>query len=205
MILLITGSPGTGKTTLVSRLAKVLKERATVLGFITEEVRDPRAGRLGFDVVELSGNERSSLARLQTSFSRSPEYLRHLPRVGRYSVTVNEFEKIAIPCLEMALASTQRRGDAVEDPTYVLIDEIGKMELFSGAFRAKVEQLIAAISTPESRAHLIATIPAATRSDGLRGIPLVDSLVRRPNAVLREVTRSNRDAMFDEILPLLSK
>ncbi|KAL7055215.1 hypothetical protein AAHC03_024205 [Spirometra sp. Aus1] len=202
MILLITGSPGTGKTTLVSRLAKGLKERATVLGFITEEVRDPRAGRLGFDVVELSGNERSSLARLQTSFSRSPEYL---PRVGRYSVTVNEFEKIAIPCLEMALASTQRRGDAIEDPTYVLLDEIGKMELFSGAFRAKVEQLIAAISTPESRAHLIATIPAATRSDGLRGIPLVDSLVRRPNAVLREVTRSNRDAMFDEILPLLSK
>uniref|UniRef100_A0A0V0J8W7 Uncharacterized protein n=1 Tax=Schistocephalus solidus TaxID=70667 RepID=A0A0V0J8W7_SCHSO len=92
---------GTGKTTLVSRLAKVLKERATVLGFITEEVRDIGTGRLGFDIVQLYDNKRGSLARLQTFF-RSPGDFGYLPRVGRYYVTVSEFEKIAIPCLEVS-------------------------------------------------------------------------------------------------------
>ncbi|VDN10987.1 unnamed protein product [Dibothriocephalus latus] len=60
------------------------------------------------------------------------------------------------------------------------------MELLSGAFKAKIDQLITAISAPENKACLIATIPAATRPDGSRGIPLIDSLTRRSDVVLYE-------------------
>jgi len=51
-ILLITGRPGVGKTTLIRALARVLGEQAG--GFYTEEIRGPQ-GRLGFRLVTLDG------------------------------------------------------------------------------------------------------------------------------------------------------
>lgn len=55
-IILITGSPGVGKTTLVNRLIERLKTDTShfpaldLRGFITEEVRNERHERIGFDI-----------------------------------------------------------------------------------------------------------------------------------------------------------
>lgn len=64
--LLITGMPGCGKTTLVRNLVKELMKTQPVprmIGFYTEEVKNSRGDRIGFDVVLLDG-KRGNLARV---------------------------------------------------------------------------------------------------------------------------------------------
>jgi nucleoside-triphosphatase len=114
---LLTGAPGIGKTTVLTRLAGRLGS-LRVAGFYTEEVR--KAGRRqGFRAVTFAGKT----AMLAHVHAKS----RH--RVGRYGVDVSAFEKLALPEL-------QRPADLV------LIDEIGKMECFSASFVMAVERLL---------------------------------------------------------------
>lgn len=172
MKVLITGPPGVGKTTLVKRIVDKLGERAT--GFWTEEVRDRETGRRrGFRIVTTEGKRKTFASRTFTS--------KHL--VGSYGVNVRYFEELAIPILEKAL----REKDRV-----VVIDEIGKMELFSKPFRDLVRRIIY-----DPRLKVIATIP-------IRDVhPLVAEIRRIPGAVLIELTKENRDFMDEEILKLI--
>jgi nucleoside-triphosphatase len=117
--ILLEGRPGVGKTTLVRRLAGLLRDGGVPLaGFTTEEIRVGRR-RLGFKVETLSGDD-AVLAHVD---------LPGPPRVGKYGVDVATFERLALPAL-----------DAVTDDI-VLVDEIGKMELASDRFRAAVTAL----------------------------------------------------------------
>lgn len=120
--ILLTGTPGIGKTTVMIRLAKLLADRA-VAGFYTEEIRE--AGRRqGFRAVTFSG-QTGVLAHIGVK-SKS--------RVGRYGVDVAAFEQLVMP--ELA-----RPADLI------LIDEIGKMECHSSVFVTTVRDLLNA-STP---------------------------------------------------------
>jgi len=108
-VILLTGRPGIGKTTVIRRLAGLLTGR-TIAGFYSEEIR--AAGRrLGFGLSTFSGVT-GVLAHVKM---RSPH------RVGRYGVDCGAFERIA-------LAELARPADVL------LIDEIGKMECFSARF-----------------------------------------------------------------------
>lgn len=54
-VILITGSPGVGKTTLVNRLVERIHSESTLppltlKGFTTDEVRNERHERIGFDI-----------------------------------------------------------------------------------------------------------------------------------------------------------
>lgn len=120
----------------MQRLARLLRERDTTLaGFVTEEIRE--AGRrVGF-AIETLGGERGTLADLN---------LPGPPRVSRYGVAIGEFERLALPALRVP-------ADAI------LIDELGKMELASAAFRDAVTGLIEP-DTPSSPP----CTPLATRS-----------------------------------------
>ena len=64
-VYLLTGKPGTGKTSLIKQVAADLKDRAG--GFYTEEIRS-QGFRLGFRLVTLDGQE----AILATSISAVP-------------------------------------------------------------------------------------------------------------------------------------
>ncbi|NQS79356.1 MAG: hypothetical protein HQQ74_11805, partial [Methanoculleus bourgensis] len=79
--LLITGRPGSGKTTLIRRLAERFAGCSPV-GFYTVEVRE-EGMRVGFDLVSLTG-ERRPLAR--TGFPGPC-------RVGKYGVDIPGFEE----------------------------------------------------------------------------------------------------------------
>ena len=119
--ILVTGAPGSGKTTLVRTVVDLLAG-VRAAGFYTEEVRG-RAGRTGFRVVGLNG----SAGRLATVGGHGG------PRVGRYQVHVAEFEAVALPQLEI------RPGLEL-----LVIDEIGKMECLSPAFVAAARRALAA-------------------------------------------------------------
>ncbi|UCD28205.1 MAG: NTPase [Planctomycetota bacterium] len=115
--ILITGSPGVGKTTVIMRLVEYLSDRK-VAGFYTEEIR--RGGqRLGFRVETFAG-ESAVLAHVD---------IKSQQRVSRYGVDVAAFEKLIL--LELS-----RPCDII------IIDEIGKMECFSHPFITAVLQLL---------------------------------------------------------------
>lgn len=54
-ILLITGAPGIGKTTLIRKVAEILSNLA-IAGFYTEEIRD-EGERQGFRLVTFKGEK----------------------------------------------------------------------------------------------------------------------------------------------------
>jgi nucleoside-triphosphatase len=130
-ILLLTGSPGVGKTTLVRRIIERLPA-IRPRGFYTEELRE-RGERRGFRAVTFDGSKRI-MAHVD---------LQRPHRVGKYVVDVAAIEEIARTSL-----SLDRRHRV-----YV-IDEIGRMECLSRAFVDAVSLLLA------SEAVIIATIGA---------------------------------------------
>ena len=89
-VLLLTGRPGVGKTTLLRGL--VARYRGTVGGFYTEEVRE-HGTRLGFDMVTLEGR-RVPLARVG---------FRGRHRVSKYGVDVEALERVGVEALREAL------------------------------------------------------------------------------------------------------
>ena len=118
-VLLITGTPGVGKTTLIRRVAEGLSGRP-LGGFYTEELRE--AGqRTGFRLVDFAGG---ALTFAHVAF--------HGPRVSRYGVDVAALDARA----EALLAP--REAVAV-----YLVDEIGKMECLSPRFVAAMRRLLA--------------------------------------------------------------
>lgn len=117
-VLLLTGVPGVGKTTLIRRVAERLKGKK-IRGFFTEEIRE--AGeRQGFRLVAFDGTERV-IAHVG---------LPKIHRVGKYGVDVEAIDEAAE---FLAL-------DAEAD--IYLVDEIGKMECLSERFVAAMRSLV---------------------------------------------------------------
>ncbi|KAH8295663.1 hypothetical protein KR018_002167 [Drosophila ironensis] len=173
--------PGVGKTTLIQKIcAKLQKDSPPrIRGFYTEEVRGPNGQRVGFDVVTLAGN-RGILAR-----ENSPSDNRR-PQVGKYSVYVQDFEDLVLPLL------TKKGADHREGERELLvIDEVGKMELFSRRFEASFRSLL------DQKTPLLVTIPLRAN------LPLVAHLKKSPAAFLFTVTKENRDALVEEIAGMI--
>ncbi len=128
-ILLLTGVPGVGKTTLVRRVVDRL-EGLRLAGFTTEEIREG-GRRLGFRIVPLAGGVRTMA---HVDFP-GPE------RVGRYGVDVAAIEAVAATAL-------------APHPTVDLyvVDEIGRMECLSERFVASMRALL------DSDRRVLATI-----------------------------------------------
>jgi nucleoside-triphosphatase len=164
--LFLTGRPGVGKTTVIKRIVETLGEEAD--GFYTEEIRE--AGRRqGFRLVGLRGE--------QVTMAHARLRGRGRPRVGRYGVDVAALDRVGVAALERAIA--QHR--------VVIIDEIGKMELFSPAFKRAVAAAI------DRQAPVIATVMARPQS-------WVDALKARPDVTLWEMTLENREGMASRAL-----
>ena len=137
-------------------------------GFLTREIREGRR-RIGFRI-ETAAGEEGTLAHVD---------YRGRPRVGKYGVDVEEFERVALPTLE----------DTPEDAVAV-IDELGRMELASKRLRDAVGTLFA------KDAPVVATVHAHRH-------PFTDELKRRADVEVVRVTRENRDALPERILATL--
>jgi len=161
---LLTGKPGVGKTTLIRKVADGLWN-VSLGGFLTQEIRE-RGRRVGFRVETFDGRS-GILAHVDLGTG---------PRVGKYRVDCDAFNRIGVHALEQASTEAD----------VLLIDEIGKMELFSARFRAA---LSAAFDVQKS---LVATIMA-------HGHPLTDAIKKRSDIRLIEVTVENRNRLATEI------
>jgi len=163
-VYLLTGRPGSGKTSLVKQVVARIPGQAG--GFYTEEIRTGGV-REGFRLVTLDG-ETAILAHIKI---HSPH------RVGKYGVDVEALERVGVPALERA----------AQHGALVVIDEIGRMELFSPRFRETVTQVIT------SGKKVLGTIM-------LNPNPFADAIKRQPNVNLLTVTRDNYELVLAELL-----
>ncbi|MEM2050257.1 MAG: NTPase [Thermoproteota archaeon] len=134
MKILVTGRPGIGKTTLVSKLAQMLRERGvSVGGMITYETRE-KGVRTGFLVEDLKTGLKGLMASVNYGSG---------PRVGKYVVSVAEIERVGVKAIM----------DAVACDEVVIIDEIGPMELYSESFRKAVSQAFSSTKSVVATIH----------------------------------------------------
>jgi nucleoside-triphosphatase len=125
--------------------------------------------RVGFRLVALDGPEG-----ILASVNSSGPY-----RVGRYRVHLADLDRVGVEAIERA----------IEQPevSVVVVDEIGKMELFSPAFRAAV---LAALDSPKP---VVGTVMAGSQ-------PWVDAIKGRSDVKVVQLTRANREALPQAIL-----
>jgi nucleoside-triphosphatase len=163
--LLLEGRPGIGKTTVARRLLALLRDAGVPLGgFVTDEVRTG-GRREGFAVQTVAG-QRGVLAHVE---------LPGPPRVGRYGVDLPAFERVALP----AMAAPRPVG-------VVVVDELGRMELASAAFRDAMSDLL------DREVAVVATVHVHRH-------PFTDALKRRPDLRVIRVTERSRDALPERL------
>lgn len=166
-VYLLTGEPGTGKTTLIRESIARLKVKAG--GFYTEEIRQGRA-RQGFKIITLDGQE-TILAHVNIP---TPY------RVSKYGVDIENLEQVGVSALHRA----------IKEEDLIIIDEIGKMELFSPKFKDTVLQAI------NSGKKVLGTIMLSPN-------PFADEIKRHPQVKVLTVTRTNRKEVLGEVIKWL--
>jgi nucleoside-triphosphatase len=167
-VYLLTGRPGTGKTSLIKEAIAGVKVRAG--GFYTEEIRC-QGVRQGFRLVTLDGGS----AILAHTDIHSPY------RVSKYGVDVASLDEVGVSALERA----------ARDCDLVVVDEIGKMELFSAKFREATENIL------KSGSKLLGTIMLSPN-------PYADAIKHQPQVNLIMVTRANHQKGLQELRDWLS-
>jgi len=158
----LTGAPSSGKTTVIKKIIKKLPIPAN--GFYTEEEKIGDK-RVGFLMRSLDGKE----GYLAHQDIRSEFHIR------RYGVSIENIETIAAASILPV------------DDNIIILDEIGKMECFSGKFRK------AALKALDSSNIVIGTITFG-------GDEFISKIKERNDIEIIEVTPLNRDSLPDLIL-----
>lgn len=120
--ILLTGLPGSGKTTAIMRVLSRLRLRAG--GFYTEEIREG-GRRTGFRLVTLDGRH-GVMAHVRIGGRK---------RVGHYGVDLAVIENLGVASIR----------ESIDNKDLVVIDEIGPMELMCKSFR---EAVLEALESP---------------------------------------------------------
>ncbi|MFX0207308.1 MAG: NTPase [Candidatus Hodarchaeota archaeon] len=169
---LITGRPGVGKTTLIKRIVQEIRRTSpnhNISGFYTDEIRQ-NGLRIGFNIHTIDGQQ-GILARSNES------QLISKMRVGKYFVDITDLENLVVPLL-------------YNSTDLLIIDELGKMELFSLKFRKAVNFAF------NNQPRVLATIPCYKHF-------FLDSIRKRKDVKIFELTRSNREPIFGDIVRIL--
>ncbi|MCU0916357.1 MAG: NTPase [Planctomycetes bacterium] len=136
--ILLTGPPGCGKTTAVTKIVHLLGRKDRMAGFYTEEIRE--AGRrVGFRWHRLDGRI-GTLAHIDIKVPH---------RVGKYGVDLESFDRQAVTVLDPDTAGVE----------LFVVDEIGRMECFSPRFVDAIHRLL------QAKVSVLATV--AQKGSGL--------------------------------------
>jgi nucleoside-triphosphatase len=168
MNLLILGKAGIGKTTLIKEVVR--RANFPLEGFYTEEIRE-RGIRKGFKIITTSGKT-GMLAHVN---------FRSEFKVGRYGVNLEEFERVAVSSLLKGLEANKP----------IIVDEVGRMELFSAEFRDSLTKGL-------DKQLVIGTI-------GAKPHPFADKIKQRKDVKLLPLTLKNREEIIEKALSSIKK
>ncbi len=168
--ILITGPPRCGKSTLISELLDYFfNKNYTIHGFLTPEVRE-EGKRIGFDIKDIYSEERGKLARIGNFDTYH--------KLGKYSVFVGELEEM-ISKLETI---------EFKEIDLLVIDEIGKMELYSKKFKNFIRNIFS------SDVSILATIGLKLKH------PIKDFILNLPNVSIFSLNRQNFQVTYQKIV-----
>ncbi|HZU12916.1 MAG TPA: nucleoside-triphosphatase [Chloroflexota bacterium] len=156
----ITGGPGSGKTTLIRQVVSTMRMRAG--GFYTEDLQTSGT-REGFRIVTLDGQP-ALLARAHHPGS---------VQVSKYGVDLPELERVGVRALR----------EAMERGHVMVVDEIGRMQLFSCAFRQVIQQAL------DGGHPVLGTLIQGRH-------PHADKIRRHPRAEVLTLTPDNRQEIL---------
>ncbi len=138
-LILVTGPPGVGKTSVLLRSVNGIKNRGYGIGgMISREVREGGV-RVGFEIIDYSTEQRGWLAHMNQPTG---------PKISKYRVNLTDLDAIGVSSIL----------DAIRSADIIIVDEIGPMELASPAFRYAVAQ------AAESSKPLLGTIHFGLRN-----------------------------------------
>jgi nucleoside-triphosphatase THEP1 len=166
--IVLTGLPRIGKTTIIKAVISKLSDKCA--GFYTEEIKEQEE-RVGFQLITL-GNNSCTLAHRDISGHT---------HVGKYGVDLECVEGVGVAAIKKGIKTGK----------IVIIDEIGKMEILSRAFR------LAVLDALDSKSPVMGTMLSKRH-------PFCDRIRARKDVEVLEVTEKNRDKLVDIIVGKLS-
>ena len=173
--ILITGLPRCGKSTLITKLIKYYthQKNYTIYGFLTPEVREV-GNRIGFDIVDIFSGDTTQLARVGNYNTRH--------KVGKYNVFVENLDEFINKNLDLSKKSLD----------LIIIDEIGKMELFSKNFQNYIKKIFS-LDLP-----IIATISLKLNH------PLKNYLMNLAFVEVLTLNRHNSQIIFEKVTSIIT-
>ena len=168
----LTAPPKMGKSTAIKKIINMLGAK-NCCGFYTKEIIED-GKRVGFKIVTLSGKEG-----ILADVSYDGEHI-----IGKYGVNLKEFEKVALTELESIINADSNK--------YVIIDEIGPMQLFSD----KYKELLLKIASTDKK--IIGTA-------FYESYDWLDDFKKLDNVELIEINEMNRNDIPMEVVEKISK
>lgn len=171
---LITGLPGCGKSTLVTRVVDSLRAGGVRVGGIsTPEFRGAGGLRGGFLIHDIAtGAERIMAA------ADLPSRI----QVGRYGVDGEAIRAVGVSAINQAVVTAD----------IVVIDEIGKMELAVPEFASSV------VAAFDSAKPVLGTIGLYLTS------PFAAAVKNRPDVTMLTLRRGDQEAIYRRVVDLLA-
>ncbi len=171
-MILLTALPRTGKTTAIHKIVDMLGIEICG-GFYTEEIKEDNE-RVGFKIKTLSGMEG-----ILSHVNIDSKY-----KISRYGVDIDAFESICLEELRKAINDNHIK--------YIIIDEIGPMELFSNSYKKLLLDLL------KCNKQVIGTIY-------MNSYEWLDDFKKLDGVQLIEITLENRDTIPQRIVDMVKK
>ena len=179
-VFFLTGRPGIGKTTVLLRIVKILKEKGLkVGGMISREIRRGNS-RVGFKLIDLESGREGWLAHVKQPNG---------PRVGKYRVCMKDLESIGVKAILKA----------VKEADIIVIDEVGPMEMFSECFKKAVAKALNSEKIVLGTVHYRIKDSFATKIKAKGDIEVIEVTLKNreilPENIVRKVSEDLRSML----------